>query len=208
MLFRSLAVGPLRTNCYVMACERTRQAFVVDPGGDPERILEALRQLDATLVLIALTHYHFDHVLAADALRSATTAPIAIGRGEAKALQHPPVLFRFYQEERVSLTADRLLDDGDILTVGDLLVQVLATPGHSPAGVSYWVESEGVVYSGDTLLCESVGRVDFVGGNADELLRSIREELFALPEETLVYPGHGPRTTIGHERRHNPWTAQ
>ena len=208
MLFRSLAVGPLRTNCYVMACERARQAFVVDPGGDAERILETLQHLDATLVLIALTHYHFDHVLAADALRSATAAPIAIGRGEAAALKHPPVLFRFYQEERVSLTADRLLDDRDLLTVGDLSVQVLATPGHSPAGVSYWVESESVVCSGDALLRESVGRVDFVGGDADALLHSIREVLFALPDETLVYPGHGPSTTIGHERRNNPWAAQ
>lgn len=207
MRLSSLTVGRLRANCYVLACERTREALVIDPGGDLPDILDALTGLAAHGSLIALTHYHFDHVLAADGLRRATKAPLAIHRVEAALLAKPPALFRFFQEERLSLTADRLLEDGDRLNVGDLTVEVVATPGHSPGGVSYWLEAEKVVFSGDTLFREGVGRTDFPGGNAELLLRSIRDRLFALPDDTVVCPGHGSQTTIGHERRHNPWAA-
>ena len=208
MLLRALLVGRIHTNCYILACERTRAALVIDPGDDLDVIQDALTGLQANVALIALTHFHFDHVLAADGLRHATGAPIAIGRAEAPLLAKPPALFRFMPNLGVPIVADRLLDDGDKLSVGDLALEVLATPGHSPAGVSYWLAAEKVVFCGDALFREGVGRTDFVGCDAEVLLRSIRSKLFALPDETVVYPGHGPQTTIGHERRFNPWAAE
>lgn len=208
MLLKTLSVGRIRTNCYVLVCERTRLALVVDPGEDLDQIQGALANLNAQTTLIALTHFHFDHVLAAEGLRKATGAKVAIGRAEAALLANPPALFRFFPTERVGVTADRLLDDGDALTVGDLAVTVLATPGHSPGGVSYWLAAEQVVFSGDALFREGVGRTDFPGSDGDLLVQSIRSKLFALPDATIVYPGHGPQTTIGHERRHNPWSGQ
>jgi glyoxylase-like metal-dependent hydrolase (beta-lactamase superfamily II) len=207
VLLKSLNVGHIHTNCYVLACERTRQALVIDPGGDLPLIEAALVEFDAHAVLIALTHYHFDHVLAADALRHSTGAPIAIGRAEVDLLATPPALFRFFREEREALVADRGLDDGEELPVGDLRVHVIATPGHSPGGLSLYLAEEQAVFCGDALFRGSVGRTDLPGSDEALLLRSIRERLFTLPDETVAYPGHGPQTTIGYERRHNPWAA-
>jgi hydroxyacylglutathione hydrolase len=107
-----------------------------------------------------------------------------------------------------SIVADQLLRDGDRLSVGDLTVEVLHTPGHSLGGVSLWIETEKVVFSGDALFAEGVGRTDFPGSNGHILLESIRSRLLALPDETVVYPGHGPETTVGHEKRHNPWLSR
>ena len=207
LLLKTLNVGRIHTNCYVLACERTREALVIDPGDDLMLIQDALAAFDARLTLIALTHYHFDHVLAAEALRQATGAPVAIGSAELDLLAAPPALFRFFREGRQSLTADRGLRDKEVLQVGDLRVTVLATPGHSPGGVSFWLPDERVVFCGDALFRGGVGRTDLPGSDAALLLRSIRERLFDLPDDTVVYPGHGPSTSIGHERRTNPWAA-
>ena len=207
MLLKTLEVGRIRTNCYVLVCERTRQALVIDPGDDVEIIQAALVAADASLQLIALTHYHFDHVLAVEALRRTSTAPVVIGDAEVDLLAKPPALFRFFREMRQSIVADRGLQDQEVLQVGDLSVTALATPGHSPGGMSFWLPEHGVVFSGDALFCGGVGRTDLPGSDETELLRSIREVLFALPAETKVYPGHGPSTTIGHERRTNPWAG-
>jgi glyoxylase-like metal-dependent hydrolase (beta-lactamase superfamily II) len=208
MLLRTLPVGRIRANCYVLVCERTRAALVIDPGDDLETIQAALASLNAQVSLIALTHYHFDHVLAADGLRRASGAQIAIHRADAALLAKPPALFRFLPGATVSVAADRLLEEGDKLAVGDLTLEVLATPGHTPGGVSFWLAAERLVFTGDTLFREGVGRTDFPGSDSELLLRSIRERLFALPDATLVYPGHGPQTTIGHERLHNPWAVE
>ena len=206
MILRTLAVGQLDTNCYLIACERTHEGLVIDPGADAEEILSATAALEVRVGQIVLTHYHFDHVLAVDVVRRATGASLAIHESEAALLTKPPALFRFFAPQTPQvLVADHLLRDGDRLNVGDLCVEVLHTPGHSPGGISLWIGSEGVVFSGDTLFREGLGRTDFPGGDQGLLLRSIRERLFALPEETIVYPGHGPATTIGYERQHNPW---
>lgn len=207
MLLKTLNVGRIHTNCYVLVCERTREALVIDPGDEPQVIQDALTACDARLTLIALTHYHFDHVLAAEALRQATGAPVAIGEAERDLLAAPPALFRFFREERRGLTADRGLSDGELLEAGDLRVNVLATPGHSPGGVSYWLPDERLLFCGDVLFRGSVGRTDLPGSDEALLLHSIRERLFDLPDDTVVYPGHGLSTSIGHERRTNPWAA-
>ena len=206
MILRTLMVGDLDTNCYLVGCSETHAGLVIDPGGHAERILDAVRELALDVQLVVLTHYHFDHILAADDVCEATGAPLAIHRAEGELLTNPPALFRFFAPATPSgMVADRLLDDDEVIEVGDLRVRVLATPGHSPGGISLWVEGEDVVFSGDALFREGVGRTDFPGSSSEVLMRSIRQRLYTLPDETAVYPGHGPSTTIGHERANNPW---
>jgi len=208
MILRALAVGPLATNCYILGGEEDRRGLVIDPGDEAERIAAEIVAEGLCVQAILLTHSHFDHVLAADALRAATGAPIAIHTAEADWLAHPPAPLRAYVDPWPAFSADRTLADGDVLEVGALTVRVLHTPGHSPGGASYWVAGEGVVFCGDALFREGIGRTDLPGGDGETLAQSIRERLFTLPEETIAYPGHGPSTTIGHERRRNPWLGR
>lgn len=208
MIVRTLEVGMLRTNCYLVASQSSREAAVIDPGGDPALILGTLEELEATTRWILLTHFHFDHIMATPELIRETGAPLAIHEAEARLLAKPPALFRFARPDVPGLTADRLLRDGDTVTVGEVTLEVLHTPGHSPGGVSFYAAGAGIVFCGDALFAEGVGRTDFPGSSAEQLVRSIRERLFVLPDDTVVYPGHGPSTTIGHERRANPWVGE
>ncbi|MFH1084740.1 MAG: MBL fold metallo-hydrolase [Chloroflexota bacterium] len=208
MLIKRLVVGELQVNCYLVACERTREALIVDPGDEAERILAAVRALELHVGAVVLTHYHFDHVLAAPALCAATQAPLCIHESEVELLKEPPALFRFLLPQgSASMAADRALRGGDVLPVGDLAVEVLHTPGHSPGGIALLAREAKAVLSGDALFREGIGRSDFPGSSPPTLLRSIRDVLLALPDDTRVYPGHGPETTIGHEKRHNPWVG-
>lgn len=206
MILRKLVVGRFHTNCYLVACEETREGIIIDPGADAERILDAVEELHVDVQLILLTHYHFDHVQAASAVWSKTRASLAIHHSEAAQLVDPPALFRFFDPNVPrDLVADRLLRDREPLAIGQLEGMVLHTPGHSPGGISLLLREEGTVFCGDTLFREGMGRTDFPGASHQTLVRSIHERLFALPDETVVHPGHGLETTIGHERRHNPW---
>ncbi len=205
MILRTLQVGPLASNCYLVGCERTQEGLLIDPGDDAPRIRQALEQTGLHIGLIVLTHYHFDHTAAAEALRQATGAPLAIHADEAELLRNPPALFRYFRPSIPMLQADRLLKDGESLAIGGLEIVVLHTPGHSPGGISLHIPAEGVVFSGDTLFHQGVGRTDFPGGDKEVLEASIRNKLYVLPDETWVYPGHGPETTIGWEKRHNPF---
>ncbi len=207
MIVRTLEVGMLRTNCYLVVSEASHESAIIDPGGDAAAILDALDALGATAQVILLTHYHFDHIMAVPDLVRQTGAPVAIHEAEAELLARPPTLFRLAQPDTPRLTADRLLRDGDTITIGADTLRVWHTPGHSPGGVSYYAAEEGVVFVGDALFAEGVGRTDFPGSSGAQLVRSIRERLFTLPDDTVVYPGHGPATTIGHERRANPWVG-
>ncbi len=205
MILRTLQVGQLASNCYVVGCERTRQGIVIDPGADATLIQRAIDEADLQIDLIVLTHYHFDHIQAVGPLQESTGAELAIHMQEADLLQEPPALFRYFQPDIPTLQADRLLTDGEHLTVGDLEIEVLHTPGHSPGGISLYIASEKVVFSGDTLFREGIGRTDFPGGDMNTLAASIRERLYTLDDETEVYSGHGPKTTIGWEKRRNPF---
>ena len=206
VIVQTLSVGALGTNCYVVGCEHTREAMVVDPGDEAERIVAAAEDLGLTITRIVLTHYHFDHVLGAEALHAQTGAPVAIHESGTQLLAHPPAVFRMFAPGVASgPVADEELHDGDQLAVGDLKLTVLATPGHSPDGISLLLAEEGVVFCGDAIFREGIGRTDFPGSSHAVLMSSIKEKLFALPDETLLYPGHGPATTVGHERARNPW---
>jgi len=206
MILKTLVVGALETNCYLLGCERTRQGAIIDPGDDSVDILLAVRELGLKVDWILLTHFHFDHVLAAHAVQRSTGARVAIHTEDAPLLHHPPAVLRaFGPAASPSLRIDQPLADGDILTVGDVTIEALHTPGHTPGSISFYLSSEKAVFSGDALFCEGIGRTDLPGGSYQTLLESIARRLLTLPDETAVYPGHGPATTIGHERRHNPW---
>ncbi len=190
MIVKRFTVGWLSTNCYVVGCEETREAAVIDPGMDSERdaepILDFIKQNSLHIKYIINTHGHPDHVAGNAIMKKATGAPILIHESNSENVQ-----------------ADRKLHDGNILQVGTLKLVVLHTPGHTPDGIS--LLGENLVFTGDALFAGSVGRTDFLGGSYEELMRSIKTKLLAIPESFKVYSGHGPSTTIGDEKKYNPF---
>jgi hydroxyacylglutathione hydrolase len=204
MIVRGMPVGPLQANCYIVGCDQTRQAAVIDPGGDVDRILNALAKEKLTVKAIIDTHGHFDHIGGNQPLKSATKAPLMIHKLDA------PLLSEMVQSAaawglkvQASPTPDRYLDDGDVVEIGTIELKVLHTPGHTPGGISLY--TQGAVFVGDTLFAGSIGRTDFPGGDYNTLITSIQTKLFALPEDTPVYAGHMESTTIGQEKRWNPF---
>jgi len=204
MLIETLTVGPVMTNCYIIACEDTKEAAVIDPGGDAKRILDTVQRMGVEVVYVLNTHGHFDHTLVNDAVIEVTGAPLAIHEADAPMLTMGGGAAWFGMKGSKS-SADVLLHEGDTLKVGNLQLQVLHVPGHSPGGVAFYIASEGVVFSGDALFNMGIGRTDLPGGDYDQLIASIQTKLFALPAETVVYSGHGPATTIARERAGNPF---
>ena len=199
-------VGPFASNCYIVGSEATKQGMIIDPGAEAATILKTVEQTGLSISVIVITHAHMDHVGALRAVRGKTNAQFAMHEAEKGLLLSAPV--RMLTALGVSPIKspprpDRLLKDGDFIDVGDLRFEVLYTPGHSSGGIS--IAGHGVVFSGDTLFNSGVGRTDFPGMSHDRLIRSIQDKLMTLPDETVVYPGHGPPTTIGDERLNNPF---
>ena len=190
MNVKSFPVGWLSTNCYVVSCEETKEAAIIDPGmeseGETEPIIDYIKQNGFKVKYIINTHGHPDHVVGNDDIKEATGAPVLI---------HENTI------ERVN--ADKKLRDGDVLQVGNFKLVVLHTPGHTPDGISLLTDT--AVFTGDTLFAGSVGRTDFLGGSYNDLMQSIKTKLMCLPENTIVYCGHGPSTTIGDEKRYHPF---
>jgi glyoxylase-like metal-dependent hydrolase (beta-lactamase superfamily II) len=210
--FHALKVGPLETNCYVLAADGP-DALVIDPGGDAGDVIERLESNGLTPVLLVNTHGHADHIVANAALRKRYPhMKIAIGRADAGCLTNAIKNQSFFIGMMVrGPKADRLLDDGDTVEAGSLKLRVLATPGHSPGGIGLFIDDLGgkpALFCGDTLFAEGVGRCDIPGGDWDRLAESIRTKIFTLPDDTAVYPGHGPKTTVGHEKKHNPFLGE
>lgn len=204
LLIKTLAVGPLATNCYIVGDEESKEGLIVDPAAEGARILAEVGRLGLRIVYIVDTHGHLDHILANDEVRRATGAPLLIGAGDALNLAHPdPVFVRWLGISARFAPADRLLQGGESLPLGALTFRVLNTPGHTPGGISLY--GEAVVFTGDALFNQGVGRTDLPGGNWQQLEQSIKSVLFALPDETAVYPGHGPATTIAFEKTGNPF---
>lgn len=205
MIFRTIEVMPFGTNCYLVASEQTRDGMVIDPAGNAPKILGSIRELGLKIGLVVVTHTHADHIGAAGQVIGNTGASFAVHKAEAESLRNYD--FSRFAAFDPTLTPppmpDRLLDDGDVLTVGDLEFKVLHTPGHSAGGIC--LEGYGVVFSGDALFNSSIGRTDMSGGDYNQLISSIRSKLLVLPDKTVVLPGHGPKTTIGYERAHNPF---
>lgn len=205
MILKTLAVGMYETNCYVIGSESTKQGMIIDPGAEPGNILNMVEKLRLSIAWIVITHTHFDHIGALKAVKDATGAKLAIHEAETEGAKQAIDQALGVMTGSVGKPAkpDRLLEDGDIIDIGDLQFTVLHTPGHSRGGIS--LVGQGVVFSGDTLFNSGVGRTDFPGCSHTQLMASIRNKLMALPDETVVFPGHGPETTIGAERRINPF---
>ncbi|MBK8481974.1 MAG: MBL fold metallo-hydrolase [Proteobacteria bacterium] len=198
--------GPFVENCYLVACAATRTALIIDPGDEPERIAERVRALGFQVQRIVATHAHIDHVGAVAALKRALGVPFTIHAAERTWLDQlalQATVFRLPAPE-IPLVDEELVP-GAALTFGEQQVQVLATPGHTPGGCSLHLASAGVVFVGDTLFAGSIGRTDLPGGDLPTLMRSLRQALLTLDDETVVFSGHGPTTTIGAERLHNPF---
>jgi hydroxyacylglutathione hydrolase len=206
MILRSMPLGPLQANCFIVGCEQTRQAAAIDPGGDVQRILALLEKENLKLVVIINTHGHFDHVGANKALKKETDAQLVIHKLDAPMLAHAAQAAAAWGlRTDDSPVPDRLLEDGDAIDCGNLQFKVIHTPGHSPGGSCFYLESESAVFVGDTLFAGSIGRSDLPGGDYDTLINSIRTRLFVLPDDTKVYNGHMELTTIGEEKRFNPF---
>lgn len=204
MKLNQLTVGQLGVNCYIVSCEYTKEALVIDPGDNAEKILEKIDQENLQLKYIVNTHGHADHIGANHILKNKTNAAIAIHADDAPMLGDPKLNLSVYiGASIISDDADIILNAGDSITIGNINLSVLHTPGHTKGGIC--LLTEGILFSGDTLFAESIGRCDFPDGSMTDIIYSIKNQLMNLPDTVKVYPGHGPTTTIGWERNHNPY---
>ncbi|HBW33911.1 MBL fold metallo-hydrolase [Desulfosporosinus sp. BICA1-9] len=200
------AVGPISANCYLYACMETKKAVIIDPGAEAKKIQRWILEKGVKVDYILLTHGHIDHIGAVDELRDLLGGNVQVGihEGDAGMLTDGRKNLSGYMGQNlVQKKADILLEDGQELVIGNERLKVISTPGHSPGGACFLC-SEGL-FSGDTLFAGSIGRTDFPGGSLDQLLAGVKKKLLILPEETLVFPGHGEATTIGEEKRDNPF---
>lgn len=207
MIIKALAVGPMMSNCFILGCDQTREAAVIDPGDDTDRILFTLAESKLAAKYIINTHGHFDHVGGNQRMKHATGAEILIHPEDAPMLNMiaaSGASFGMHTEN--SPPPDRLLADGEGIDFGKISARVLHTPGHSPGSISLYTDS--VVFVGDALFAGSIGRTDFPGGDHDLLIASIQNKLFALGDDVRVFTGHGPETTIGREKRYNPFVSK
>ncbi len=201
-----MVVGRLQTNCYIL--KSRSEAIVVDPGDEPERILKFIQDINAAPARIVATHTHFDHVLAVDGVRRTTKTPFLIHRDDLPMLQSMQSRVRQFMGFEVPPPpkVDGYLKDGDTLELGDEAIRILHTPGHSPGSIS--LAGSGYVLTGDALFNQSIGRTDLPGGDLKILMHSIKDRIFKLEDNTIVYPGHGPETTIGDEKLANPFVGK
>ncbi len=201
-----LVVGKLQTNCYIL--QSGKEALIIDPGDEPDRIRKFMADLGAKPSLIVATHTHFDHVLGVESLKAETGAPFSIHKDDLPMLEAMQARVQQFMGFNVPPPpkVDSFLKHGDQLTLGNETIRILHTPGHSPGSIS--LEGKGYVFTGDALFNQSIGRTDLPGGDYQTLIRSIKEQLFLLDDDTLVYPGHGPETSIGDEKLVNPFVGK
>jgi glyoxylase-like metal-dependent hydrolase (beta-lactamase superfamily II) len=206
MIFESIPVGPLSVNCYIIGCEKDHEGIVVDPGGDVELIADLVQQHGLKIGTIIDTHGHFDHIGGNREALATFGAKLLIHEADAPMLSRAAeVAHRYGLQGENSPDADAYLTDGMEILFGTCRLKVLHTPGHTAGGCSLYFAEDRIVITGDTLFADSIGRTDLPGGSHEQLLDSIRTKLFTLPDDVIAYPGHGPQTTIGHEKRCNPY---
>ena len=206
MLHEIFPVGPLQCNCSVVADETTHEAMVIDPGDNIDRVLAILQKHQLTLKQIVITHGHIDHVGGAMKLKAATGAPILINKNDAPQLAMLDIQARWLgMQSPGAVTIDASLDDDQRLKTGNISATVMHTPGHTEGSTCLFFPAEEKLIAGDTLFAGSIGRTDLPGGNFEKIMRSLHDRVLALPDETIVVPGHGSLTTIGEERESNPF---
>ena len=198
MIIKQVVVGVCSANCYVVGCEKSREAIIIDPGGEPDKIRRIIEKAGLHPKIIVDTHGHFDHIGA----NGAFELPIYIHVMDKDMLSDPEKNGSvFYGKAYTSPPPDKLLQDGDHVEFGEVTLEVIHTPGHTPGCIC--LLGEGIVFTGDTLFAGGVGRTDLPGGSEVLLFESIREKLFSLPDATIIFPGHGPSSTIGKEKKYS-----
>jgi hydroxyacylglutathione hydrolase len=206
MIHEILPVGPLQCNCSVIGDESTREAMVIDPGDDIEEILGIIRKHNLQVKQIVITHAHIDHVGGAMKLRAATGAPILLNQSDYALLKMLDVQASWLgMTDPGKVEIDQSVGQADTVKAGTLSADVIHTPGHTEGSICLYFPLEKKLIAGDTLFAGSIGRTDLPGGSFDKIIRSLQEKVLALPDETVVVPGHGPLTTIGDERETNPF---
>ena len=206
MIHKILPVGPLLCNCSIIGDETTREAMVIDPGDNIEDVLAIVRQHNLVVKQIVITHAHIDHVGGAMKLRAQTGAPILLNHNDyalLKMLDLQATWIGVAAPGEVAIEAS--IADGESLRAGNLTANVLHTPGHTEGSVCLYFPAEKLLIAGDTLFARSIGRTDLPGGSYQKIMRSLHDRVLTLPDDTVVIPGHGPRTTIGEEREENPF---
>jgi hydroxyacylglutathione hydrolase len=211
MLFEQLTVGPFQCNCSILACEETQEAIIIDPGDEANRILSILEKYQLKVKYIVHTHAHLDHVGATRPVFEKTKAETCLHREDLFLYENVPMqaaIFNLQAPPTCPIT--NFIQDKDVLRFGNHSIEVLHTPGHTPGSVTFHLatESTPLLFTGDTLFLQSIGRTDLWGGDYNLILKSIQEKLLQFEDETIVYPGHGPKTNIGFERSENPFLSE
>lgn len=207
MIFEQFAVGMLQTNCYIIGDPQSQKAVVIDPGGDGDRIVRRVKNLELELSAILNTHAHFDHVMDAWRVKEQLGGEVYLSKEDEALLSDRMVGMGAMgkSSSNNSNKIDHFLSEGETLRFGNIEIQVLSTPGHTKGHMSFYFRERGRIFVGDTLFAGSIGRTDFPGGSYEHLIQSVREKIFTLPDQTIVLPGHGPHTTVDREKRSNPF---
>lgn len=205
MKVEKFVTGIISTNCYLAINEETKQAVVIDPAACPSYLMRHIKSEGLKVEAILLTHGHFDHIMGIDGFLSEFDVPVYVHEDDADAMEDPVLNQSSTYTSGYTFGKARYLRDRQTLELAGYTFQVIHTPGHTKGGCCYYVASEDVLFSGDTLFQNSVGRTDFVNSSTSDLVHSVREKLFLLPDDTIVYPGHMGETKIGHEKKYNPY---
>ncbi len=208
MKVEKFVTGIISTNCYLAVNEKTKQAVVIDPAAAPARLMSHIREEGVKIEAILLTHGHFDHIMGIDGFLKEYNVPVYVHEDDLPMMEDPQWNQSAIYTAGYTFSKAEPVKDGQILSYAGYEFQVLHTPGHTPGGCCYYVKSEHVLFSGDTLFQRSVGRTDFRGSSTSALIRGIREKLMPLPDDTHVYPGHMGETMIGYERENNPYIQE
>lgn len=203
MKIERIPVGTIQANCYILGCNFTKEGIIIDPGADAQGLISKIKELDLKIKYILLTHGHYDHIAAVNEIKRKIKAPICIHSLDKEILENPELNLSTMFGQSMSVSYDIELKEGDVLSIGNIKLKIIHTPGHTPGGICIVGDQE--VFTGDTLFAGSIGRTDFPQGNMKKLLSSIKNKLFVLPGDTKIYPGHGPSSTIEQEKNTNPF---
>ena len=202
---QNYVVGPVQTNCYFAVNDDTKEVIIIDPGASADKLAQKVKEQNLKPVAILLTHGHFDHATGAEELAELLHVKIYAHEKEKETLENPELNLSGWEGRQLIFHADEYLKDEQEIDLAGFHIRVLLTPGHTVGGCCYYFSYQNVVFSGDSLFQTSIGRTDFPKGSASQLVKAIKEKLMSLPDETVVYTGHGDMTTIGTERMYNPY---
>lgn len=202
MIIKKIVVGELMTNCYLLGCKQTKATAIIDPGAESEKIIKEIDKANLEPKFIILTHGHGDHIGAINGLKKKYNIPVYIHENDKELLENSYLNFSaFMFGKETSIIADKKLKDNDTIVLGNFKIKVLHTPGHTPGSIV--LKCNNILFSGDTLFQNGIGRTDLPGGSYDKIINSIKTKIFSLPDDTIVYPGHGPETNVIEEKTNN-----